>query len=459
MNLIEFHLGLRQAVMALMNWADMCFGKTLNWLELSNSGDPLKLMIPSYSRKAISGWNNYPGKVTSHKMNENEMGYRGSKSDVLNTSVKEQRVDGSWLLKNIAIPIRSLRCTLMGFERSYQVKIPAKQLFSKTYSTLLSKLIVNPWFLTGFADAESSFIVSIYKDAKSKLKWRVSIYFSIHIHNKDLPLLKLIQKTLGVGKVRKNSKTTAVFRVDNLQDLDTIITHFKKYPLVSAKNSDFLLFEQCYNLIKQKEHLTQVGLEKILALKYYLNKGLPDDLKNAFPDIMPIVKKEYTFKGIPNPFWISGFVSGDSTFSVSIEKSSNKLGKRIRLIFGTCLHIRDKDLLIGMANYFKNLNFNLPNLIEYNLLNSSKEISVHCSIINNTSLLQIKNNFDIENKVIPFFNKYPILGIKRLDFEDFKTVAELVKNKEHLNAEGLNKIIKIVEGMNLDRILESTIEK
>jgi hypothetical protein len=32
-------------------------------------------------------------------------------------------------------------------------------------------------------------------------------------------------------------------------------------------------------------------------------------------------------------------------------------------------------------------------------------------------------------------------------------VAELVKNKEHLNTKGLNKIIKIVEGMNLDRKL------
>jgi hypothetical protein len=116
-----------------------------------------------------------------------------------------------------------------------------------------------------------------------------------------------------------------------------------------------------------------------------------------------------------------------------------------------------------MANYFKNLNFNLPdigNLFEFNLINSRKApTGVHCSESNNTSLLQIKNNFDIENKVIPFFNQFPILGVKRLDFEDFKTVAELIKNKEHLNAEGLNKIIKIVEGMNLDRKLESSIEK
>lgn len=67
--------------------------------------------------------------VTSHKMNENEMGYRGSKSlFFLNKkkSVKEQRVDGSYFIKknkNLMI----LRCTLTGFERNYQTKISSKQ--------------------------------------------------------------------------------------------------------------------------------------------------------------------------------------------------------------------------------------------------------------------------------------------------------------------------------------------
>lgn len=56
-------------------------------------------MVPSHSRKAMSGWNNNPCTVTSHKMIEKEMGYRGSKSSFLWDGVKEQRVDGSWDLK------------------------------------------------------------------------------------------------------------------------------------------------------------------------------------------------------------------------------------------------------------------------------------------------------------------------------------------------------------------------
>ena len=64
------------------------------------------------------------------------MGNRGSKSEILQTqspqrvSVKEQRVDGSWFLAQQA---RNLRCTLMGFERSYQINNPSKQF--KFYSS------------------------------------------------------------------------------------------------------------------------------------------------------------------------------------------------------------------------------------------------------------------------------------------------------------------------------------
>jgi hypothetical protein len=101
--------------------------------------------------------------VTSHKMSENEMEYRGSKSDFKilkpkEISVKEQRVDGSYLIKYYLI---KLRYTLMGFERNYQVKIPSKQLICKNYSTFNYLSQINPWFWTGLIDAEGSFIVTI----------------------------------------------------------------------------------------------------------------------------------------------------------------------------------------------------------------------------------------------------------------------------------------------------------
>ena len=53
--------------------------------------------------------------------------------------------------------------------------------------------------------------------------------------------------------------------------------------------------------------------------------------------------------------------------------------------------------------------------------------------------------------IIPHFEKYPLLTEKQTDFELFKEIVTMMSKKEHLNIEGLNKIIKITEGMNLKR--------
>ena len=71
-------------------------------------------------------------------MSENEMDYRGSKSEFLNPQpkeifVKEQRVDGSCGLKS---KLMLLRCTLMDCENSYLVNNLSKRLNNKQFSTL-----------------------------------------------------------------------------------------------------------------------------------------------------------------------------------------------------------------------------------------------------------------------------------------------------------------------------------
>ena len=58
---------------------------------------------------------------------------------------------------------------------------------------------------------------------------------------------------------------------------------------------------------------------------------------------------------------------------------------------------------------------------------------------------------DITENIIPFFNKYPIVGVKAKDFADFKRVMDIMKVEAHLTREGLEKIKLIKEGMNTGR--------
>ena len=58
---------------------------------------------------------------------------------------------------------------------------------------------------------------------------------------------------------------------------------------------------------------------------------------------------------------------------------------------------------------------------------------------------------DITSKIIPFFNNYPILGLKNLDYLDWCRIAKLKNEGVHLTFEGLEEISKIKSGMNRGR--------
>lgn len=99
-----------------------------------------------------------------------------------------------------------------------------------------------------------------------------------------------------------------------------------------------------------------------------------------------------------------------------------------------------------MANYFtKDL---LLNDKGFNSL-TIKPYTVH--ITKHSVSLFIRKLSFIVNIIIPFFDKYSILGVKSLDFTDFKKVAEIVKNKKHLTSSGFESIQKINSFMNLRR--------
>jgi len=423
----------------------MCFGKTLLWVKLSNSGDSLKFMVPSYSRKAISGQNNYLGMVTSHKMSENEMGYRGSKSEFLNLktkeiSVKEQRVDGSWgLIKSNSATIsnvKSLRCTLTGFERNYPVKIPSKQLkrlFFSTVSKVNNKL--NPYFVSGFADAESTFCTTIYKDKKLKTGWRVRSFFEIKLNQRDSFLLYQLQQFFGgIGTFSIDKKANALkYSVDSFKDLTTIILpHFKKYPLLTQKAADFILFEQIVELMSKGAHLNINGLQQIINIKASINLGISDIVKSEFSNINPVERPLIQTTNIPDPNWVAGFVSGEGNFDAGIRKKNTKIGYQVYLRFRITQHTRDTQLMELLIKY----------LGAGRLEKHSRKPVVNLVIGNFSDLTQI---------IITFFNQYPILGIKYLDYLDWCKIANLIKLGSHLKQEGLEEIREIEIGMNRGR--------
>jgi hypothetical protein len=225
------------------------------------------------------------GMVISLKMKITEMGDRGSKSVIDTITVKEQRVDGSSNSRNLGF----VRCTLVAGKPVLGRKIHShsdNSMFKRSIHTTRSN--IDPFFVTGLAEAEGSFTLGFFKSDSYKMGYQIQAIFKITMHKKDNDLLCQIQDYFDAGSVTKHGETTLQYTVKSLKDLDKIITHFDKYPLLSQKYADYRLFRDGVLIIKNKQHLDRKGFIKVLSIKASMNLGLSDELKLSFPDIKPV---------------------------------------------------------------------------------------------------------------------------------------------------------------------------
>jgi hypothetical protein len=181
----------------------------------------------------------------------------------------------------------------------YENKIFISKLVNK--KTLLITSNLNPWFITGFVDAEGCFSIGIYKNKKSLLGYQVQASFQMSLHNKDSELLFKIQSSFGGRKIKKHGKNSMSFQIRSLKNLKAVISHFDIYSLISQKEADYVLFKQALDLIKNKKHLTINGFKEILSIKSSMNLGLPKSLKEAFPDISPVIRPDVLNNNIKDP--------------------------------------------------------------------------------------------------------------------------------------------------------------
>lgn len=292
---------------------------------------------------------------------------------------------------------------------------------------------IDPWFITGFTDAEGCFLVGVYRNKESKTGWTIRLFFQINLHEKDKVLLEQIKLYFKVGNISKFGTQSIQYRVQAINDLQVIINHFDKFPLLTQKLGDYLLWKQAFDILKNKEHLTMEGLRKIVAIKASINKGLSPELKEEFSSVLTVSRSLVENSIILNPHWFVGFTSGEGCFLVNIINSSScRRGFQVKLVFQLTQHYRDVALMESLIKLLDCGSCGQP--LNYNHVD-----------------FRIQKFSDICNKVVPFFQKYPLIGVKSKDFEDFCKVAELMQNKEHL-AEGLDQIRQIKAGMNKGRI-------
>ena len=304
-------------------------------------------------------------------------------------------------------------------------------------------------YITGFIDAEGSFYIKVTKSYTIKTGYSIQLTFGLILHNRDIYLLNTIQDHFdGVGNIWEGISNRVQYQISNIKDMKFLIDHLDKYPLLTQKWADFQLFKQAWNLIVKKEHLTVEGLRKILSIKAVMNgNGLSEKLSKEFPNLNLIPRPsrdKYLFSisetlwdrfnlvnsKIYNPSWLTGFIEGEACFFVNIRKSSKyKTGYQVTLKFQITQHIRDKIILQNIINYLDCGHY--------------REVSE-----NNDGKFEVEKFKDIVEKIVPFLDKFSLIGAKKEDYHKFKLIAELMKEGAHLTPSGLNEIKQIKSKMN-----------
>ncbi|MBI5765798.1 LAGLIDADG family homing endonuclease [Candidatus Falkowbacteria bacterium] len=135
-----------------------------------------------------------------------------------------------------------------------------------------------------------------------------------------------------------------------------------------------------------------------------------------------------------NPWYITGFVEGEGTFHVAFYRDpKTKFGIKIIPEF----HVNQSYLRINTLEEIKNY-FGCGYIKENNQNKASDTTYVYV----------VRNRDDLKNKIIPFFEEYPLLSVKQESFEKFSQIVKDMAGGKHKTKEGIKAIIAKAYEMN-----------
>ena len=146
-------------------------------------------------------------------------------------------------------------------------------------------------------------------------------------------------------------------------------------------------------------------------------------------------KSYYTPTSLPKherniPEYITGYVDGEGCFTVTFNvKPKALLGWEIRPSFSVSQNEDRRQVLDIIKTYFG------------------------CGYIrrdfsDKTVKFEIRDHKDVMEKVLPHFDRFPLLSAKQKDFELFKTICTMIDRKLHLNKDGFAEILQLAYRMN-----------
>ncbi len=133
-----------------------------------------------------------------------------------------------------------------------------------------------------------------------------------------------------------------------------------------------------------------------------------------------------------DPDWVCGFVDGEGCFSVSVHRhpgARKTNGWQLQAVFQVYQHRRDRETLERIRRLFG------------------------CGAIHpkgpQSSVLTyaVWSMVDLAERVIPFFEAHRLI-VKERDFVLFASIVKAMRRKEHLEAQGFERLTRLAYSMN-----------
>ena len=132
--------------------------------------------------------------------------------------------------------------------------------------------------------------------------------------------------------------------------------------------------------------------------------------------------------------YIAGFVDGEGSFHVALQKRPDlKFGWQAIPEFHISQNFTSRDVLEEIKNFLA------CGYIKPNDAAGKRD---------KTFVYVVRDRSDLTNKIIPFFQKFPLRTAKRGDFEKFKQIVQMMERHHHLTVLGFQEIVRLAFKMN-----------
>jgi len=255
---------------------------------------------------------------------------------------------------------------------------------------------------------EGSFGFSITRHPEMTCGYNVQLKIHITQSTHSVNVLHEIKNFFKCGTVLPHNRTgdRIRYQITSIVDIVNILIPFLElHPLLTSKFLNYQDFKKAVELIMKKEHLTLDGIYKLIEIKKNINKG------RSFQDKWLFCSTHCNIK-IITPEWIQGFCDGESCFGFYLKEDK----KYPKYLFDVSQNTHDVAIFEQMQKYFN------CGKISPKRMDNTLETAIN---VNSMSHFTVRTMSDINDVIIPFFDKYPLLTNKYYDYEDWKILISM----------------------------------